>query len=149
MKTTVVVIGGGFAGTACAEHLAANDIRVTLVDKNNYSQFQPLLYQVATAQLPVSEIARPLRETFRKRHSVDVKMALATNVDVQSRTVSCADGTTFTGDYIVLAMGSQPNFFSTPGADTYAFPLYSVLDAEDLIACVRGFRGCRSRSEAD
>ncbi len=130
--TNVVVVGGGFAGVACAGRLAGKGIHVTLLDRNNYSQFQPLLYQVATAQLPVNEVARPLRETFRKRHTVDVKMADATSIDPRENVVSCSDGTTFSGDYIVLAMGSQPNFFSTPGADSNAFPLYSVLDAERL-----------------
>ena len=103
-----------------------------LVDRHNYAQFQPLLYQVATAQVTTDGVARPLRGVFRKYKSVDVKMATVTSVDAAAKTVMCADGSTFSGDYLVLAAGSQPNFFHTPGADTHAFPLYALADAERL-----------------
>ncbi|MGH9051388.1 MAG: NAD(P)/FAD-dependent oxidoreductase [Acidimicrobiia bacterium] len=129
---SVVVVGGGFAGEACAKRLAKHGVRVTLVDRHNYSQFQPLFYQVATAQMSAIEVARPLRETFRRDETVDVKMALVTAADPVTKTVTCDDGTTFSGDYLVLAAGSAPNFFDTRGADTYAFPLYALADAERL-----------------
>jgi NADH dehydrogenase len=129
---SVVIVGGGFAGVACAKKLAKHDVRVTLVDKNNYNQFQPLLYQIATAQVTSLDVARPFRGMFRKRASVDFKMAPVTRADPETRTVTCADGTTFSGDYLVLAMGSQPNYFHTPGADEHAFPLYSLEDAQRL-----------------
>ena len=61
-RTRVVVVGGGFAGVACARALAKHDgIDVTLIDKNDYHQFQPLLYQVATSMLAARDIAYPLR----------------------------------------------------------------------------------------
>ncbi len=60
-----MVVGGGFAGVACAKHLAKHGVRVTLLDRNDYNQFQPLLYQVATAQVETSEVARPLRAMFQ------------------------------------------------------------------------------------
>ena len=63
--TTVLVVGGGFAGITCAQQLAKHDIDVVLLDRNNYHQFQPLLYQVATAQIAAYDIARPLRGIFR------------------------------------------------------------------------------------
>ena len=97
--------------SGCAKELAKKGVQVTLVDQHNYHQFQPMLYQVATAQLSSSDIARPLRGIFRKDKSVDVKMAEVTAVDPVAKTVTCADGSTFTGDYLVLAMGSRPNFF--------------------------------------
>jgi NADH dehydrogenase len=129
---SVVIVGGGFAGVACAKELATEGVKVTLVDQHNYTQFQPLLYQVATAQVTTDGVARPLRGVFRKYKSVDVKMAEVTSVDAAAKTVMCADGTTFNGDYLVLAAGAQPNFFHTPGADTHAFPLYALADAERL-----------------
>jgi NADH dehydrogenase len=129
---SVVVIGGGIAGIACAKQLAKHGVPVTLVDRNNYSQFQPMLYQVATAQIVSTGVARSLRGIFRKRNCVAVKMATVTEVSAETRTVTCDDGTTFSGDYLVLAMGSRPNFFGTPGAEEHAFPLYSLADAQRL-----------------
>ena len=69
----VVVVGAGFAGVACAKELAKHGVRVVVIDRNNYHQFQPLLYQVATAQSGVADIARSLRGIFRKDESVTVK----------------------------------------------------------------------------
>ena len=63
---TVVVVGGGFAGVGCAVELAKHDIAVTLIDRNNFHQFQPLLYQVATAELAVVDVARPFRGISRR-----------------------------------------------------------------------------------
>jgi NADH:ubiquinone reductase (H+-translocating) len=128
----VLVVGGGFAGLACAKRLARRGVKVQLLDRHDYNQFQPLLYQVATAQLSTTDVARPLRPLFHKSHSVEVIMALVTKVDPAAKKVTTADGVTFTGDYLVLAMGTQPNFFDTPGAQEHAFPLYSVDDAERL-----------------
>ena len=69
----VVVVGGGFAGVGCARRLARDEhVRVTLIDRNNYHQFQPLLYQVATSQLASSDIAFSLRKLFRDDAGVDV-----------------------------------------------------------------------------
>ncbi len=129
---SVVVVGGGFAGVGCAKELAKHDVKVTLLDRNNYHQFQPLLYQVATAELSTTDIARPLRAIFAKDDTVDVKQLTVTDIDVNTRTVTTSDGQSFSGDYLVLAAGSRPNFFNTPGADQYAFPLYSVDDATKL-----------------
>ena len=105
---------------------------VTLIDKNTYHQFQPLLYQVATAQLAPGDVMRPLRGLFRKHETVNVKLAEVVSIDVNSRTVTTADGDTFTGDHLVVSVGTEPNFFGIPGAAEHAFPLYSALDAENL-----------------
>jgi NADH dehydrogenase len=135
----VVVVGGGFAGVGCVKRLArAEGVRVTLIDRNNYHQFQPLLYQVASSQLASSHIAFSLRKLFRKRPNVDVKMAEVAEVDPAARTVVTADGRRHTGDVLVLAAGSQPNFFHTPGADEHAFPLYSLADALRLRSRIIG-----------
>ena len=126
---SVVVVGGGFAGVGCAKELAKHGVNVTLLDRNNYHQFQPLLYQVATAELATTDVARPLRAIFAKDETVDVKQLAVTDVDLSSRTVATSDGQSFSGDYLVLAHGSRPNFFNTPGAEQYALPLYTVDDA--------------------
>jgi NADH dehydrogenase len=131
-RPSVVIVGGGFAGIGCAKELAKHDVAVTLLDRNNYHQFQPLLYQLATAELAVTDLARPLRGIFHKDSTVLVKQLAVTEIDPATRTVTTADGQTFTGDHLVVAAGSRPNFFHTPGAEEHAFPLYTVDDATRL-----------------
>jgi NADH dehydrogenase len=129
----VVVVGGGFAGVACALRLACEpQVRVTLFDKNDYHQFQPLLYQVATAELARNDMSFNLKKIFRRHDSVQVRQAEVVSADPHTKTVTLADGSVVTGDFLVLAAGAQPNFFHTPGADEYAFPLYCLDDAERL-----------------
>jgi NADH dehydrogenase len=129
----VVIVGGGFAGLNCARKLASHpDIRVTLIDKNNFQQFQPLLYQVATAVLAPSNAAFSLRNVLQRHSNVDVKLGEVVAVDPKTRTAETAEGQKYQGDYLVLAAGSQANFFGTPGADKHTYPLYSLHDAELL-----------------
>jgi NADH dehydrogenase len=132
--TTVLIVGGGFAGVACAQQLAKHDVDVVLLDRNNYHQFQPMLYQVATAQLAGYDIARPLRGIFRHNKTVEVRHTGVTSIDPGARSVTTALGSVVTGDYLVLAPGAQANFFGTPGAAEHSLPLYSVNDAERLRA---------------
>ena len=135
----VVIVGGGFAGVGCARGLAGrSDVRVTLIDRNNYHQFQPLLYQVATSQLAGSDIAYSLRKLFADDANIDVKLGQVTAIDAATRTVETSDGQRFTGDALVLAAGSQPNFFRTPGAQEHAYPLYSLDDATRLRSRILG-----------
>jgi NADH:ubiquinone reductase (H+-translocating) len=131
--TQVTIVGGGFAGVACAKGLAGKkSVRVTLVDNNGYHQFQPLLYQVATAELTPKDVAFDLEAIFRDDDNVEVRKAEAVSVDPKERTVTLADGETIQGEVVVLAAGSQPNFFHTSGAEEFSFPLYSLDDAERL-----------------
>src|SRR4051794_38439282 len=135
----VIVVGGGFAGVGAVRRLAKHrDVRVTLLDRNNYHQFQPLLYQVATSQLAPSDVAFSLRKLFHEHENVDVKLADVASVDPATHTVTTVDGQAYTGDAIVLAAGSQPNFFRTPGAEDNAFPLYSLDDAQQLRSRIIG-----------
>ena len=132
-KAHVVIVGGGFAGLTCARTLAkTSDVQITLIDKNNYHQFQPLLYQLATAAIGTDDIATSLRHSLRRHANVEVKMAEVTAADPKTRTVTTADGKSYQGDFLVLAAGSQANFFGTAGAKENAFPLYSIQDAQQL-----------------
>ena len=131
-KPTVVVVGGGFAGVGCATELAKHDVTVTLIDRNNFHQFQPLLYQVATAELAVIDVARPFRGIFASHPTVTVKEAEIEGIDLATTTVTSTSGEAFHGDFLVLGAGSTPNFFDTPGAEQHTFPLYSVTDANRL-----------------
>jgi NADH dehydrogenase len=129
----VVIVGGGFAGVACAEQLARNhDVHVTLVDQHNYHQFQPLFYQVATSQLAPEDIAFSLGRIFRKAPNVDTKVAEVNAVDPKARSVSTKEGQVYQGDFLVLAAGAEANFLNIPGAEKNSFPLYSLVDAERL-----------------
>ena len=129
----VVIVGGGFGGIGCARRLAHHeDVRVTLIDSNNYHQFQPLLYQVATSQLASSHIAFSLRKLFRKHPNVSVKLAEVASVDPATHTVVTTDGAEHTGDAVVIAAGAVPKKFGTPGAAEHAYPLYALTDAERL-----------------
>ena len=138
-KRHVVIVGGGFAGLGCAQELADHDdVRITLIDQNNYHQFQPLLYQVATSQLAPSDIAHSLRAVFVDNDNVDVKLAEVSAIDPDARTATTKNGETWSGDALVLAAGSQPNFFGTPGARDNSFPLYSLDDATNLRSRILG-----------
>jgi NADH:ubiquinone reductase (H+-translocating) len=128
----VIVIGAGFAGIAAAKELGRKGVRVLLIDSNNYHQFQPLLYQVATSQIGVSAIARPIRSVFRRLRNVRVLTAEVAAIDAADHTVTTTEGDTFRARILVLAVGAVANFFNTPGAEEHAFPLYSVTDATRL-----------------
>jgi NADH dehydrogenase len=124
----VVVVGAGFAGLYCAMELAGeSDVRITLLDRHNYQQFQPLLYQVATASLTPSDAA-----VLGDHENVDIVMTEVVSIDLASRTVQGSRGDRYTGDYVVLAAGAQANFFGIPGVADFSFPLYSLRDAERL-----------------
>ena len=129
----VVIVGGGFAGMACVRKLVDHQhIRITLIDKNNYHEFKPLLYQVATSALATEDIATTFRQFFRGKHNLDIKMAEAIAVDPHTRTVKTKEGESYQGDFLVLAAGSVVNFFNTANAAQYTFPLYTLFDSERL-----------------
>ena len=139
LRRHVVIVGGGFAGLGCARRLAdRGDIRITLIDRNNYHQFQPLLYQVATSLLSPSDIAHSLREVFADQDNVDVKLADISAIDTSAKTVKSTDGEEWSADALVVAAGSQPNFFGTPGAPEHSFPLYSLDNATNLRSRILG-----------
>lgn len=129
----VLIVGGGFAGLTCAQKLSRHkDVHITLIDRHNYQQFHPLLYQVACALLAPNHAAFALRGILYKRDNVDVKLADIVSADLATGTVHAKDGKSFQGDYLVLATGSQPNFFQVPGVEEYCLPLYSLRDAEKI-----------------
>ena len=107
-KRRVMIVGGGFAGLGCALELAKHDhVQTTVIDKNNYHQFQPLLYQVATSLLAPSDIAHSLREVFAGGDNVDVKLAEIAAVDRATKTVRSTDGEEWTADALVLAAATE------------------------------------------
>lgn len=132
-KKHVIIVGGGFAGLSCAQRLVDQpEIQITLIDKNNYHEFTPLLYQVATSSLAPSSAATPFRQTFAGKANIDIKMAHVNSVDPHTLTVKTEEGDTYQGDYLVLAAGSVVNFYDIPGAEEYSYPMYNLIDAERL-----------------
>jgi NADH:ubiquinone reductase (H+-translocating) len=107
-----VVVGGGFGGLACARALDKKPVDVLLLDQHNYHLFTPLLYQVATSLLNPSDIAYPHRSIFRRSRNVRFRQGRVVNVDLERKTVRTHDGEDFPFDSLVLATGSENNYFA-------------------------------------
>lgn len=128
----VVIVGGGFAGQTVARELRNTTADIVLIDKNNYQTFQPLLYQVATADLDPDEIAYPIRRAFQKQSNFRFCMSEVANVDWQHKRVMLKDDQSLDYDFLVLAAGSTPNYFGISGAEENSYPLKSLDDAIQL-----------------
>jgi NADH:ubiquinone reductase (H+-translocating) len=132
MTAQVVIIGAGFGGLAVARGLEGVDVQVTLVDRNNFHTFQPLLYQVATAGLNAADVAYPVRGIVRDLGNVTVRRAEVTEVDWATGDVGLDDGERLPFDHLVVAAGATANYFGIDGAAEHALPLYTLADAAAL-----------------
>jgi NADH:ubiquinone reductase (H+-translocating) len=126
--TRVVVVGMGFAGLATVRGLTQARTRVTLVDRNIYSTFQPLLYQVATGGLNPSDVAYPLRG-FAHKYGAAFVHGDVTGIDAAAQAVTLADGGKLPYDYLVLGTGVAAAYYGVTGADKYSYALYTRHDA--------------------
>src|SRR5205085_1157391 len=128
----VIIVGGGFGGLRLARKLNNKPgFEVTLVDRFNYHQFQPLFYQVATAALDPSNISFPLRKVFHKSKNVRFRMAeLQEIVPEQNKIITSAEELPY--DVLVLATGADTNFFGNQQLQEHAFPMKSTLEAMQL-----------------
>ncbi|GIK37379.1 MAG: pyridine nucleotide-disulfide oxidoreductase [Chloroflexota bacterium] len=127
----VVVVGAGFGGLWATKTLARSSVEVTLIDRNNYHTFFPLLYQVAAAELEPADIAYPVWSILRKQSNVRFIMAEVTKVDLIAQVVE-TDGPIIPYDYLILSMGSSSHFFGIPGAAEVAYPLRTLEQAVAL-----------------
>ncbi len=127
----VIVVGAGFAGLAAVGELARGGAQVLLIDRNVYSTFQPLLYQVATGGLNPGDVSYPVR-AFTRRHAVRFRLGELTGVDPAARRITLADGAQLGYDYLVLATGVSAAYFGVPGAAEHALSLYTRRDAVEL-----------------
>ncbi|AEG00817.1 NAD(P)/FAD-dependent oxidoreductase [Methylomonas methanica] len=128
----VVIIGAGFGGLATAQVLSNQAIRVTVIDKANHHLFQPLLYQVATAELTASEIAVPIRHVFKNAANVEVILETVKGIDAERQTVATESGMTIQYDFLVLATGARPSYFNHDGWENFAPGLKSIDDAHRI-----------------
>lgn len=127
-KERVVIIGGGFAGLEMAKKIDKKQYQVVLIDKNNYYQFQPLLYQVATAGLEPSSISYPLRKMFQNQKDFHVRMCEATRIDPAENKVETNIGY-LTYDHLVIATGCDTNYFGNDALKDSTFALKSVSES--------------------
>lgn len=127
----IVIIGGGFGGLRLAKKLSNKDFQVVLLDKHNYHTFQPLLYQVATAGLEPDSIAHAIRQIFAKKENFFFRIANVDNVDTQHQKVFTDIGELHY-DYLVIATGSDTNYYGNQNIQKHAMPMKSVPEALDL-----------------
>jgi len=127
-KPRIVIAGAGFGGLWALKTLAKAPVTITLIDKNNYHTFLPLLYQVAAAEIGADEIAYPLRNLLRKIPDARFVMANITDIDWEHKMVLTSRAP-IAFDYLILALGSRVHYFKVSGAAEYAYPLRTMSQA--------------------
>ncbi len=126
----IVVAGAGFGGLCAAHALKGHkNVHITLIDRNNYHIFQPFLYQVASADLAPSDIAIPIRSQFKGYQNVQVMMDKVVSIAKDTKFVSTDSGITVPYDFLVLATGSESNFFGHSDWEAHTISLKSLTDA--------------------
>jgi len=130
-RKRVVIVGGGLGGLELAFKLVDDDFQVVLVDKNNYHQFPPLIYQVASGGLEPSSISFPFRRLFQGRKDFFFRMAEVQSVNTAEKTIQTTVGE-IEYDYLVLAAGAKTNFFGNKDIEATTLPMKSVSEAMRL-----------------
>jgi NADH:ubiquinone reductase (H+-translocating) len=124
----VIVVGAGFAGLAAVRELDRAGARVLLIDKNVYSTFQPLLYQVATGGLNPGDVAYPVR-AFAGKRAAGVRLGELDHIDATAREITLTDGAVLGYDFLVLATGVSAAYYGITGAAEHTLGLYTRRDA--------------------
>ena len=134
----VVIVGAGFGGLAVAQGLANAPVRVTVIDRNNYHLFVPLLYQVATAALSPADVAEPIRHVLGRYPNIRVVLGEVAQVDTDRREVALATGETLTYDRLVVATGSTSSYFGHDEWRPFAPACKSIEEARVIRSRVLG-----------
>lgn len=124
-RQRIVLLGGGFGGLQLARKLGGSQYQVVLLDKHNYHQFQPLLYQVATSGLEPSSILFPFRKIFQRHKNVHFRLAEVLHVDTEKKCIQTSNGD-LSYDHLVVATGAGNNFFGNARIEKSAFPMKSL-----------------------
>ncbi|MFO0598518.1 MAG: NAD(P)/FAD-dependent oxidoreductase [Myxococcaceae bacterium] len=132
MIPRVVIVGGGFGGLYAAQRFSRGNVKVTLIDRQNYHLFQPLLYQVATAGLSPGDIATPIRSIVAGLSNVEVRMGDVTRVDLKARQVLMGDGSALDYDFVILATGVRHSYFGKDQWEPLAPGLKTLDDALEM-----------------
>ena len=125
----IVIIGAGFAGLQLARRLRKSDYEITLIDRYNFHQFQPLFYQVATARVEPSSVSFPLRKVFQGYKNVHIRIAKITGVDLTGKQINTEEAGSYSYDILVLASGCSTNFFGNKQVEQFAYPMKSTTEA--------------------
>jgi NADH dehydrogenase len=132
VRPHVVIVGAGFGGLAAARGLDKLPVEVTLIDRQNFTTFQPLLYQVATSGLNATDVAHPVRGLFHRQRNLHVRRGEVVGIDRERKVVRLADRREVAYDHLILAVGAVATWFGVPGAADHAIPLYTLEDAVRL-----------------
>lgn len=127
----IVIIGGGFAGISLAKKLAKQEVQVVLLDKHNYHTFQPLLYQVSTGGLEPDSIAYPIRKIVKNFPNFFFRLANVGGIDTEKKKISSDIGE-LKFDYLVLATGSETNFFGNTEIERYSMAMKTIPQSLNL-----------------
>lgn len=150
-RPRVVIVGGGFGGLACARELAGAPLDVVLVDRRDYHQFTPLLYQVATALLTAPDIAYPFRAALRDAPNLGFRQDSVEEVDLERKVVRTRAAGALPYDYLVLATGSENDYFGNPALAAHTLSMKSLPQAQRLrnhvLACLERAAGCEEEAE--
>ena len=130
-RKRVVIVGAGFGGMSTAKKLAGKNVDVVLIDKRNYHLFQPLLYQVATADLSPAEIAWPIRSIFSHTPNVSVFMGEVTGLDLPNQRILAGEHD-LEYDYLVLATGAVTSYFGNDHWVSVAPGLKNITEATNI-----------------
>lgn len=127
----IVILGAGFAGLQLARQLSNTAYEITLIDRYNYHQFQPLFYQVATARIEPSSISFPLRKIFQNKENIHIRLAEVKSIQPETHKVITSEGD-FDYDFLVVATGCSTNFFGNRQIEEQCFPMKSTTEAMAL-----------------
>lgn len=128
-RRCVVIVGAGFGGVATAQALCDTAVDVLIVDRENYHAFLPLLYQVATSGLSAQDVTHPVRSILRRLPNAGFRMGEVVDVDLAERAIQLADGARVPYDFLVLAAGSDTEYYGNASVERLAFGLHHVDDA--------------------
>ena len=131
MKKKIIVIGGGFAGIQFIKKIDETLFDILLIDKINHHQFQPLFYQVATSQLEPASISFPLRNIFKYKKNLQIRLAEVISIDSATNKIETSIGNFFI-DYLVIAIGCKTNFFGNEEISKHALTLKTTYDAINI-----------------
>ena len=127
----IIIVGAGFAGLQAAKGLTTSSFDVTIIDKNNYHLFQPLLYQVATAGLSPADIAVPIRNIFRSQQNPKVILDELIGINPQLNQIKTRNNT-YIYDFLVIATGSEPSYFGHDQWKNFSYGLKNIKDATSM-----------------